>query len=439
MSADVGAEARRRRARRTAWALTDAAREPFLTIVLSLVFPPYFVAQIAGDPVRGTTLWGYGLSAAALALVVLAPLAGALADRSTHRLRWTAGCVGAAAAALLALWPVTAAEATPVAVLSLVAVAYVGIELSRVFTDGRLPQLAGAGGVGALSGIGVGLGFAAALGYLAAIALATELTRGTTDAGTVERAASAATGFWLLLLFLPFLLAFRAPRDAAAAGRGDATARGEGGIAATWAAALGGWRSAVALLRDDPQLRRYLLARIAYWDGTMALFSFLTILASTQLAWTTDRLATFGMLGLVAGAAAGLAAGALERALGARGSVLLGVGLLLGCTLALAALASAAAGPAREPAFLAVGVLASACLGQIMASSRSLLARLAPAARGGEYFGLYVTVGRAASFASPLLVALATALTGSPRHGVFGVAIVLLAAGLALVLRVRRC
>jgi MFS-type transporter involved in bile tolerance (Atg22 family) len=40
---------------------------------------------------------------------------------------------------------------------------------------------------------------------------------------------------------------------------------------------------------------------------------------------------------------------------------------------------------------------------------------------------------------SPLLVAVATTLSGAPRSGVFGVSIALLALGAALLLRVRRC
>lgn len=438
MSHGAGDEAQRRRARRTAWALADAAREPFLSIVLSLVFPPFFVSRVADDPVQGTALWGYALTAAALLLLPLAPLAGTLADHSPRRHLWTAACVAAAACATTALGPASAAGASPWPILAFVVLAYVGVELSRVFTDARIPQLARPDGVGALSGIGVGLGFAATLGYLAAIALATELTQGRVDAGTVERYSAAGTGLWLALLFAPFLLAFRTGVRPAADVAADAAAAGGPALRPALAQRL---RSALGRLREDGELRRFLLARVVYWDGTMALFAFFTIVASTALGWQTAQLTLFGMLGLAAGAAAGLGAGALDRRLGARGSALLGTVLLLACAVALAVLASdaAAAHPARDPAFMTFGVLASACLGLIMAASRALLARIAPAQHAGEYFGLYVMIGRAASVLSPLLVAVATTLSGAPRNGVFGVSIVLLALGAGLLLRVRRC
>src|SRR3546814_6614498 len=36
-------------------------------------------------------------------------------------------------------------------------------------------------------------------------------------------------------------------------------------------------------------LRRFLIARMLYWDGTMCLFSFISIVAATQLKWGTAQ------------------------------------------------------------------------------------------------------------------------------------------------------
>lgn len=69
-------------------------------------------------------------------------------------------------------------------------------------------------------------------------------------------------------------------------------------------------------LRSDRQLARFLIARMAYWDGTMALFSFFTILASTALGWSTQQMTVFGLLGLLSGATAGLLAGRIDARLG---------------------------------------------------------------------------------------------------------------------------
>jgi len=429
------ARAASRRRLQISWALADWAREPFFTIVLSLVLPPFFVASIARDPVAGTAWWGYTLTVAALALVVLAPLTGAVADGSERRKLWIASCSAIASLALLGLWFATATPGWILPVLALCVLAQVSIELMRVFTDRLMPEIAGPSEIGRLSGLGVGLGFAASLIFLATLQL---IERGAfgLQAGELERAAAAGTGVWLAVFIVP-LLVFGPGRDSHAPLRTEPVAKGIPGRLA----------GMVKRLRSDRELARFLIARMAYWDGTMALFSFFTILASTALGWSTQEMTVFGLLGLLSGATAGLLAGRIDARLGARNTVILSLIGMIVCTVTLAAAAQTATSHTQlagfdtpaDRVFLAMGVTASGFLGLIMSSSRSLLVRLAPAPHLGEYLGLYVMVGRASSFLAPLLVAVSTTLSGDQRIGVFSVALVLLVVGVLLLARVKRC
>jgi UMF1 family MFS transporter len=422
-----------RRSMQVSWALADWAREPFFTVVASLVLPPFFVANIARDPVAGTAWWGYALTVAALALVILAPLTGAVADGSARRKVWIAACSAVASLALLSLWFVTAVPDCVFPVLALCVLAQVSIELMRVFTDRLMPEIATPSEIGRLSGLGVGLGFSASLLFLVTLQL---VERGAVDLqpGQLERAATAATGLWLAMFIVP-LLVF-APGHAAS----PTTEPVAKGLSERFAGMM-------RRVRSDRQLARFLIARMAYWDGTMALFSFFTILASTTLGWATQEMTVFGLLGLLSGAAAGLLAGRVDARLGARNTVILSLVGMIVCTVALALAARAATSgvPAAgfatlsDRVFLAMGVAASGFLGFVMSSSRSLLMRLAPPTHLGEYLGLYVMVGRASSFLAPLLVAVSTTLSGDHRIGVFSVALVLLVAGVLLLARVKRC
>jgi UMF1 family MFS transporter len=80
-------------------------------------------------------------------------------------------------------------------------------------------------------------------------------------------------------------------------------------------------------------------------------------------------------------------------------------------------------------------------VGPAQASSRTFVARFAPANREGEIFGLYQTTGKAASILSPMLwtisLALATSagLANATLYGIIGIMVVL-AAGLVWLLRV---
>jgi len=408
---------------RYAWALADFAREPFFSFVLSLIFPPFFVGTLAADPIRGTALWGYGLATTSVLLVLSAPVAGALADATGTRRPWIAGSLALACGALGSLWLATAAPGRLLWVLASVIVAQLAIEWSRVYTDSLLPSVAPPEDVGALSGLAVGLGFAASLAYLA---LGYGVEAGDAPAA---RLLSVGSGLWLLVFMVPCLVFCpQPPRRAASAKQAIG-------------AALAELRQAWSRLAAGGGLGRFLLARMLYWDGTMSLFSFLAIVASTYLKWDTRAMTIFGIGGLIAGAAAGVLGGRLESRLGARRTLVAGLVVLLAVTLTMAValgLPHAAASPAEsfgrpvDRLVLGLAIVACAALSLVMASSRSLLVQLADPTRLGEAFGLYVMVGRASSFLAPLLVAVVTTTSGDQRTGVFGVAAVLLTAGLLL-------
>lgn len=415
---------------RLSWALADFAREPFFSFVLSLAFPPFFVSVVAADPVRGTAWWGYGLSATSLTLILTAPVAGALADATGTRRPWLVMSVALACAALLSLWFASATPGHVLWVLASVGLAQLGIEWSRIHTDSLLPGLVPAAETGKLSGLGVGLGFVASLLYLG-------LGYGATAAGVGDdvaaRALSAGSGLWLVLFILPCLLFCPQPAARSEASLGAAVARGFRELSGLWSRFMA-----------QKGLRTFLLARMLYWDGTMCLFSFISIVAATRLGWGTAEVTVFGFLGLIAGAAAGLVAGRLEGLFGTRRTLVLALSGLLAITGALALVIATArgagggfTGPA-DYAYLALAVAACGMLGVIMAASRSLLVSLADPDALGEAFGLYVMIGRASSFMAPLLVALSTVITGEQRFGVFGVAALLLIAGLLVLRRVGR-
>jgi MFS transporter, UMF1 family len=74
--------------------------------------------------------------------------------------------------------------------------------------------------------------------------------------------------------------------------------------------------------------------------------------------------------------------------------------------------------------------------GPLQAASRSLMARLAPKERIGEFFGLFALSGKVTSFMGPILVALATSIFASQQAGL-GVLILFFMVGGSLLYGVR--
>jgi MFS transporter, UMF1 family len=87
-------------------------------------------------------------------------------------------------------------------------------------------------------------------------------------------------------------------------------------------------------------------------------------------------------------------------------------------------------------AFWIGGLVLCLFVGPAQSASRTFLARITPAGREGEVFGLYATTGRAVSFLAPLLFATFVAVGGAQYWGILGIVLVL-AIGLALLIPVR--
>ncbi|MDX1682407.1 MAG: MFS transporter, partial [Phycisphaeraceae bacterium] len=139
-------------AARVSWALYDFGNSGFPTVVQTFVFAAYFTREVAADPDRGASQWGWAIGGAGVVVALLAPLLGATADRRRRRkfplALLTAVCILATAAlALVApdiswVWPA----------LLLVALATVAAELAVVLYNSLLPAITNPGTMGRWSG-----------------------------------------------------------------------------------------------------------------------------------------------------------------------------------------------------------------------------------------------------------------------------------------------
>ncbi|MGB4865047.1 MAG: MFS transporter, partial [Hyphomicrobium sp.] len=74
-----------------------------------------------------------------------------------------------------------------------------------------------------------------------------------------------------------------------------------------------------------------------------------------------------------------------------------------------------------EQVFLAFAVIVGLVAAPVQAASRSLLARLAPAEKMTQFFGLFAFSGKVTAFLAPFLVAFVTQVSGSQRIGMSAV------------------
>jgi UMF1 family MFS transporter len=399
-----------------AWIAYDWALAAFNTVVVTFVIATYFVQAIAPDAATGTAEWAATQTVAGIVIALLAAPLGVLADLGGHRrtllILFTLGLTGCTAL----LWFVRPGPADAMLALVLVGAATVCAEITGVFYNAMLPELAPPSRIGRLSGIAWGAGY---LGGIVCLGACLVLLINPSpplfglDAHAAEpvRATALFAAGWVIVFGWPLL----------------ATAGGSGGL--PWRAA---WRRGVSALRDtlcdawaDRALVRFLLARMLYTDGLTTLFAFGAIYAAGQFGMDTKSVLLLGILLNVTGGIGAFAFAFIDDRIGPKRTVLIALAAL--CVLSTSILLVE-----RVAIFWVLAMGLGVFVGPAQAASRSLMARMAPEAARNAQFGLFALSGRVTGFIGPAALGAVTAITHSQRAGMAVIVLLLGGGGLLL-------
>lgn len=432
---------------RFGWAMYDWAAQPFFTIILTFIFGPYFVNAVAADPQTGQSMWAGAQAFAGIALAVTAPFVGAYADEAGPRKPGMVGFSVLCIVSCLGLWfAVPHASDTVVSgVLIVFVLGLVGAEYGIVFNNAMLPDLARPGAIGKLSGFGWAMGYIGALVALPIMLWITGQLPGVpgpeldASARMGDRLAGPFTAIWFALFMLP--LVFWTPDRSSAPGPRVAAAK----------RSLGNTWKTLAELPGRPNLLRYLIARMFYYDGLNAVFAFGGVYASRRFDWGTTELGLFGIIILLFGIPGCFLGGWLDDRIGIKRTLYIFVSGLLIATLGIVSIGGGKvafvlpvaypvpgdglfASPA-ELFMVGAAALVGICAGPVQSSSRALITKIAPDAQAGKYFGLFALSGKATSFAAPLAIGLLLGIAGD--RWAYSSILIFIAVGLALLVGVR--
>jgi UMF1 family MFS transporter len=271
--------------------------------------------------------------------------------------------------------------------------------------------------VGKVSGLGWGFGY---LGGIIALALVVGLILGGVLDGTVGltfQLIALGSTIWTVIFVIPIFVNVPEPPKLSTAEKV--------GFLRSYVEL---WHSVVRLWKQSRPTFWFLLASAVYRDGLSAVFVFGSVIASIVFGFTFTDLVIFGIaLNIVAGIST-IFAGRLDDRFGPKNVILISVFGLVACTLAVFFLVDLG-----TPMFWVAGLILALFTGPAQAASRSFLARVTPAGKEGEVFGLYATTGRAAGWMASLAWGVFIALAGSQTlFGLLGIALVLLVGGIML-------
>jgi len=422
-----------------AWALWDWATQPFNSVLLTFVFVPLYLintdflpAGVADLPetdpayVAGiadlSSQFGLAVALAGIAIALLAPVLGQRADASGRRKFWLAVWTGLLVLTMASLFFVQGQPSFFVLGITLMAVGSVFSEIAGVNYNAMLVQVSTPKTVGRVSGLGWGLGYIGGILALIIIAVLTQLDWFglSGDNGMIYRIIAVGCAVWTIIFALPIFL--NVPEV-------PPTVKRE---------TVSFFKSYVVLVKDIARLFKesrhtfwFLVASAVYRDGLAGVFTFGAILATGTFQFTSNELLIFGIVANLIAGVSTILSGRFDDRFGPRAVVLTA---LVG--LVVAGLGVFFFHDAGKLAFWIGGLLLTAFVGPAQAASRSLLARVTPAGRESEIFGLWATTGRAASFISPALFSLFVAIAGVQLWGILGIVVVLIV-GLVLMLLVK--
>ena len=404
------------------WCLFDWANSAYPTVVTTFVFGAYFTVAVAETPESGTEVWGYAMGISGLAVALISPVIGAIADRGGRRKPWLAMLTLAAVVTTALLWFTRPDPSDLLWALVFVTLSSIAFEFGMVFYNAMLPDLAGPRWIGRISGWGWGLGYAGGLGCLVIAFFGFVETETTLFGVSVEdfghvRAVMLLAAAWFALFALPLFL-FTPDRPPSGISASRAVREG-----------LAMLRATLRDIRNYNTILRFLVARMFYADGLATLFAFGGIYAVGTFGMDSGEVLQFGIaLNVTAGLGA-LAFAWADDWIGAKPVIVISLaGLILLGTAALVV--------ESKTAFWIVGTALGLFIGPAQSASRSMMARLAPEGLRTEMFGLYAFSGRATAFLGPVAFGFATGLFGSQRAGMATI-LIFLAAGLLLLIPVR--
>lgn len=405
------------------FAAWDGGMSAFNSVILTFVFATYVASAVAAEGAVGDeaikaaqdhgsqvlTTWQ---SIGAIAIALLAPLLGNLADRGGAR-NTLLRIFTIATVVVIAFMPMVALDSDYLVLGAiLIALAVVFSELAGVFVNSVLPEISTPANRGRVSGTAWAVGYWGSILCLGVVLVGfvmpgTGLLGITGEDGWNLRAIPLFVAVWILLGTLPLML--WAPKH-------PASAPGEKWN--PWQGYRDIVRRVIRAFREEPVMLQYLVASAIYRDGLGAVFSIAGVLAANAYGFDTVQIILFGIAAnLVAGFGVFLG-GRVDDKVGPRPVIIGGCIGIIVLGLVVLFLGSVAV-------FWVAGLGICLFVGPVQSASRNLLTRLSRPGRETENFGLYATTGRALGFLGTSAFALVVWIASDTRAGILGIVLVI--------------
>lgn len=401
-----------------AWAFYDWAMSSYYTIILTFVFSAYFTEAIAKNKILGTAQWGNASAITGLIVALLSPFLGAIADNEGSRKPWIAFFTLLSITSSAMLWFAKPSESYVIWALFWVVLATAAVEISTVFYNSMLENLAPNNYVGRVSGWAWGLGYVGGIislsialfgfikGYFSGLHL---------DESSAEqiRICGPFVALWFAVFSLP-LFFWTPDRKSTGLTHLQAIKKGIHSLVET-----------LQSITQHKEILKFLIARIFFMDGLNTLFAFGGIYAAGTFHMPLSEVIEFGIsMNVAAGLGAAIFAW-IDDCFGSKRTILCALSIMIVAGIAILFVHS-------KLTFWILGLIISIGIGPVQASSRSLMVHLAPPELITSMFGLFALSGKLTAFLGPFSLGVATYYFQSQRVGMSTIMFFLLVGGILM-------
>lgn len=383
------------------WILYDVGNSAFILLV-STIIPIYFnyLAGNAGiSEVDYLAYWGYAASAATILVALIGPVLGTIADTKNFRkplftISMMIGVVGCAALSVPTSW---------IIFLAVFVIAKVGYNASLIFYDSMLVDITEPERMDVVSSHGYAWGYIGScipfIIFLIFVLMNESIGISMHTAMTIAFFINAV---WWLLVTIPLLKNYEQKNFAALPKhpvRSSFIRLGH----------------TLRDIKSEKHIFLYLLAFFFFIDGVYTIIEMATAYGSALGLDTQGLLLALLVTQIVAFPCALIFARLSKKFETDR--------LISLCIIAYTCIALFAIQLDKQWEFWTLAVFVGMFQGAIQALSRSYFAKIIPADKSGEYFGIYDICGKGASFLGTMLVGLVAQITGVANMGVAIIAV----------------
>lgn len=383
------------------WILYDVGNSAFIMLV-STIIPIYFnyLAGNAGiSEVDYLAYWGYAASVSTIIVALIGPVLGSLADTKNYKkplftFFMMIGVIGCAALSLPTSW---------ILFLAVFIIAKVGYNASLIFYDSMLVDVTTPERLDTVSSHGFAWGYiGSCVPFIISLIFVLMYESFGISMHTAMTIAFFITAAWWLVVTLPLLKNYEQKHF---------TEKPEQPIRQSFVRLF----ETLKDIKGQKHIFVYLLAFFFFIDGVYTIIEMATAYGSALGLDTSGLLIALLVTQIVAFPFALLFSKLSKKYETTK--------LIRVCIFAYTCIALFAIQLDRQWEFWLLAVCVGMFQGAIQALSRSYFAKIIPAEKSGEYFGIYDICGKGASFVGTLLVGLVAQITNVANAGVAIIAV----------------